>query len=182
MIISIGDVPALSFLPENVETVTVGGAAWVRTDKAHLTSDAKILALGDVEKPGLATHALGAGKTAAEYIIAESKGLDWKPFDQQVIPQKALTITHYIPKETGTTEADQANRCLSCASCRDCHLCETICPTGAITRRELEFGVERGYQVGFDGSYEYLSDDEKCIGCGFCADTCPGGIWTMNAF
>ncbi|MFW2366621.1 MAG: FAD-dependent oxidoreductase [Desulforhopalus sp.] len=182
VIISIGDVPALSFLPENVDTVTVGGAAWVRTDKAHVTSDSKVLAIGDVEKPGLATHALGAGKTAAEYIIAEAKGLDWRPFDKQVIPQKALTITHYIPIETGTTETDQANRCLSCASCRDCHLCETICPTGAITRSELEFGAERGYQVGFDGSYEYVSDDTKCIGCGFCADTCPCGIWAMNAF
>lgn len=182
VIISIGDVPALSFLPEDVETITVGGAAWVRTDKAHVTSNAKVLAIGDVEKPGLATHALGAGKTAAEFIIADAKGLEWKPFDQQVIPQKALTITHYIPIETGTTETDQANRCLSCASCRDCHLCETICPTGAITRRELEFGTERGYQVGFDGSYDYISDDEKCIACGFCADTCPCGIWTMNAF
>jgi len=131
VIISIGDIPALSFLPEAIETITVGGAAWVTTNKAHLTSDARVLAVGDVERPGLATHALGAGKTAAEYIIAECKGLEWKPFDKQLIPQKALTITHYIPMEKETTEANQADRCLSCASCRDCHLCETICPTGA---------------------------------------------------
>ena len=182
VIVSIGDIPALSFLPKTVETVTVGGAAWITTDKAHLTSDAQVLAVGDVERPGLATHALGAGKTAAEYIIADCKGIDWRPFDKQVIPQKALTITHYIPIETGTTETDQANRCLSCASCRDCHLCETICPTGAISRRELEFGSQSGYQFGLENSYEYVSDDKKCIACGFCADTCPCGIWTMNAF
>jgi len=182
VIISIGDIPALEFLPETVETITVGGAAWVTTDKAHRTSDARVLAVGDVERPGLATHALGSGKTAAEYIIAKCKGLDWKPFDKQVIPQKALTITHYIPMETGSTEADQADRCLSCASCRDCHLCETICPTGAISRRELEFGSKSGYQFGLESSYEYVSDDKKCIACGFCADTCPCGIWTMNAF
>ncbi len=181
VIISIGDVPALSFLPKTIETITVGGASWITTDKAHLTSNAKVLAVGDVEKPGLATHALGAGKTAAEYIIAECKGLDWKPFDKQVIPQKALTITHYIPTEIGKTETDQANRCLSCASCRDCHLCETICPTGAISRRELESGSGI-YPPGLDNSYEYISDDKKCIACGFCADTCPCGIWTMNAF
>ena len=147
VIISIGDIPALSFLPKTIETVSVGGAAWVTTDKAHLTSDAQVLAVGDVERPGLATHALGAGKTAAEYIIAECKGLDWKPFDKQVIPQKALTITHYIPTEIGNTETDQANRCLSCASCRDCHLCETICPTGAISRRELEIGSRERLSV-----------------------------------
>lgn len=182
VIISIGDIPALSFLPESIETINVGGAAWVTTNKAHLTSDARVLAVGDVERPGLATHAIGAGKTAAEYIIAECKGLNWKPFDKQVIPQKALTITHYIPMEKETTEANQADRCLSCASCRDCHLCETICPTGAISRRELEYGERSGYQFGLENNYEYVSDDKKCIACGFCADTCPCGIWTMNAF
>ncbi len=183
VIISIGDIPALSFLPETIDTVTLGGAAWIMTDQAHLTSNANVLAVGDVEKPGLATHALGAGKTAAEYIIAAFRGLDWKPFDKQVIPQKALTITHYIPELTsGPTETDQAARCLSCASCRDCHLCETICPTGAISRRELEPGSRIGYQSALSNSYEYVSDDKKCIACGFCADTCPCGIWTMNAF
>lgn len=182
VIISIGDVPALSFLPESVETITVGGAAWITTDKAHVTSDAKILAVGDVERPGLATDALGAGKTAAEYIIADIKGLEWKPFDKQLIPQKALTISHYIPMETVSTESNQADRCLSCASCRDCHLCETICPTGAITRQESEYSSGDGNQFGLEGNYLYVSDDEKCIACGFCADTCPCGIWTMNAF
>lgn len=174
VIISIGDVPALSFLPETVETITVGGASWITTDKAHVTSDSRILAVGDVEKPGLATNALGAGKTAAEYIIAAEKGVEWHPFDRQLIPQQALTITHYIPEERGETENDQADRCLSCGSCRDCHLCETICPTGAISRRELGAGLENGY--------EYISDGTKCIACGFCADTCPCGIWSMNSF
>ncbi len=182
VIISIGDVPALTFLPNSIQTVTAGGGTWITTDKAHLTSDAQVLAVGDVERPGLATHALGAGKTAAEYIIAQIKDIEWKPFDKQVIPQKALTITHYIPTQKELTEQNQADRCLSCASCRDCHLCETICPTGAISRVELEFGSESGYQFGLENSYEYVSDDSECIGCGFCADTCPCGIWTMNAF
>jgi len=162
--------------------MTVGGAAWVTTDKAHLTSDAQVLAIGDVERPGLATHALGAGKTAAEFIIAQAKGLAWQPFAKPLIPQKALTITHYVPDETQSTEQNQADRCLSCASCRDCHLCETICPTGAITRHELNPVTQAGYQVGLDVDYEYVSDDNKCIGCGFCADTCPCGIWAMNPF
>ena len=98
-------------------------------------------------------------------------GEEWQPFDKPLVAQSALTITHYVPNDREETESNQADRCLSCASCRDCHLCETICPEGAITRKELP-----------DGEYEYISDDQKCIACGFCADTCPCGIWTMNPF
>jgi len=107
VIISIGDVPALPFLPETIETVSVGGAAWITTDKAHVTSNVRVLAVGDVEKPGLATNALGAGKTAAEYIIAQIKGEEWRPFTKQVIPQQALTITHYFPGDSLPTETRQ---------------------------------------------------------------------------
>ncbi len=180
VIISIGDVPALPFLPGSVETVTVGGASWIKTDKAHRTSDPKVLAIGDVERPGLATNALGAGKTAAEFIIANLTGDTWKPFTKELVPQQALTITHYIPLESIDTEKDQADRCLSCAACRDCHLCETICPTGAISRREIGESMVAGSPIVAD--YEYISDDSKCIACGFCADTCPCGIWTMNTY
>ncbi len=172
--ISIGDVPSLPFLPNSVQTLHVGGADWIKTDTAHKTSDGKILAIGDVERPGLATDALGAGKNAAEAILAEIRGEEWQPFAKPLIPQQALTITHYNPADTGTSEDDQAARCLSCATCRDCHLCETICPTAAISRTEIQFGSEM--------SFEYRSDDQKCIGCGFCADTCPCGIWQMNPY
>lgn len=180
VIISIGDIPALPFLPDSVETVTVGGAAWIKTDKAHLTSDPKILAIGDVERPGLATDALGAGKTAAEYMLATFKNIDWQPFSKEIVPQQALTITHYVPEPVGTSETAQANRCLSCAACRDCHLCETICPTAAISRVELPQKKAAGAILEAD--FEYVSDDDKCIACGFCADTCPCGIWTMNIY
>lgn len=171
VLISIGDVPALSFLPDSIETISVGGASWVTTNEAFVTSDSKVLAVGDVKRPGLATNALGMGKTAAEYIIAKVNGEEWQPFDKPLVAQSALTITHYVPNDREEIESNQADRCLSCASCRDCHLCETICPEGAITRKELP-----------DGEYEYISDDQKCIACGFCADTCPCGIWTMNPF
>ena len=67
--------------------------------------------------------------------------------------------------ETGTT----AQACgLSGATCRDCHMCETTCFWGAISRVEHE-----------GGAYEYVVDDEKCIGCGFCAGICPCGVWEM---
>jgi NADPH-dependent glutamate synthase beta subunit-like oxidoreductase len=177
VIISIGDVPSLPFLPESVEVVKVAGGSWIKTDDAGRTSDKKILAVGDVERPGLATNALGAAKRTAEFLIATLGGTEWVPFHKKLIKYESLTIAHYDPaEEKGDTENHQAARCLSCGACRDCHLCETICPTHAITRRELVADAPHGV------NYEYVSDDTKCIACGFCADTCPCGIWTMRPF
>ncbi|MDR2550131.1 MAG: FAD-dependent oxidoreductase [Desulfobulbus sp.] len=176
VIISIGDIPSLPFLPESVAVVKVGGASWIKTDEAGRTSDPQILAVGDVERPGLATNALGAGKRTAEYLLAVFRGEPWLPFHQRLISYEDLTLAHYDPvTDRGATEDQQAARCLSCGSCRDCHLCETVCPTGAISRRDI--------LPGRDGvNYEYVSDDDKCIACGFCADTCPCGIWVMRPF
>ncbi len=172
VIISIGDVPALNFLGDSVEVLTVGGASWIKTDETCRTSNDKIFAIGDVERPGLATNALGSGKIAAEAILCDITGKEWKPFSKPVIELNHLTPAHYEPVSCpGDTDMDEAERCMSCGTCRDCHLCETICPTGAISRRKLEVG-----------GYEYLSDDDKCIACGFCADTCPCGVWTMRPF
>jgi len=177
VIISIGDIPSLPFLPDSVDVVKVAGASWVKTDEAGRTSDPKILAVGDVERPGLATNALGAGKRTAEYLLATFKGEEWVPFRQSLIKYEDLTLAHYDPViDRGVTDDQEADRCLSCGSCRDCHLCETMCPTGAIFRRETAPGGLNS--VG----YEYVSDDDKCIACGFCADTCPCGIWVLRPF
>ena len=183
VIISIGDVPALPFLPESVETVTVGGAAWITTDKAHVTSNARVLAVGDVEKPGLATNALGAGKTAAEFIVASIKGVDWQPFTKPLIPQQALTITHYAP-DISRADRDGTGRPLPVLrllprlpSLRD-HLSDR----GDQPAENFHRAVKQARHSSPREVYEYVSDDKKCIACGFCADTCPCGIWTMNAF
>ncbi|MFC1524664.1 FAD-dependent oxidoreductase [Thermodesulfobacteriota bacterium] len=173
VIISIGDIPALQFLPAKVETITVGGASWIKTDDAGRTTDKQIYAVGDVERPGLATNALGSGKQAADAIISTLKGIEWQPFSKRVIDLNNLTLEHYCPEPAeGSTPESEADRCLSCGKCRDCHLCETICPTHAISRRE----------VPTEAGYEYLSDDDKCIACGFCRDTCPCGIWVMQPY
>ena len=172
VIISIGDVPALDFLPDTVECISVAGGRWIKTDSACRTTDSKIFAVGDVERPGLATNAIGAGKRAADCIRSILRGEEWHPFDQPVIDLNRLTLEHFYPCPTrGESPESEADRCLSCGRCRDCHLCETICPTNAISRRDLE-GEE----------YEYISDDEKCIACGFCSDTCPCGVWVLQPF
>lgn len=173
VIISIGDVPALKFLPDTIEVMTVGGAGWIKTDNSCRTSDKKVFAVGDVERPGLATNALGHGKNAAHAIVAEIKGEEWKPFAKQVVNITNLTPAHYEPEICPSihTDMDEADRCMSCGSCRDCHMCETICPTGAITREKLG-----------EGDFRYVSDDNKCIACGFCADTCPCGVWLIRSY
>ncbi len=175
VIISIGDVPALKFLPDTVEVITVGGAGWIKTNEACRTSDPKIYAVGDVERPGLATNALGHGKNAAHAIVADIKGEEWKPYTKQVINIKHLTPAHYEPERCPSEHTDmhEADRCMSCGSCRDCHMCETICPTGAISREKLSEDKK---------DFRYVSDDDKCIACGFCADTCPCGVWLMQPF
>lgn len=177
VIISIGDVPKMDFLPDSVEVINVAGGSWIKTDDTGRTSDPKILAVGDVERPGLATNALGAGKRTGEYLASVLRGEEWKPFAKKLIKYEDLTIAHYDPaEEKGDTENHQAARCLSCGSCRDCHLCETICPTHAISRQEVVADAPGGVK------YEYVSDDSKCIACGFCADTCPCGIWRLKPF
>jgi NADPH-dependent glutamate synthase beta subunit-like oxidoreductase/glutamate synthase domain-containing protein 3/ferredoxin len=168
VIISIGDIPAVGFLPEGIELFR----GWIKTDKTGRTSDRKLFAVGDVEKPGLATDALGRGKIAAGAIIAEIQGKEYVPFKLPLVLPDMLTLEHYCPQPTvGATPEDEATRCLSCGTCRDCHLCETICPTQAISRQKHDI-------LGF----QYVSDDNKCIACGFCANTCPCGIWTMQPF
>ncbi|XOF34488.1 MAG: FAD-dependent oxidoreductase [Candidatus Electrothrix sp. YB6] len=178
VIISIGDVPSLPFLPDSVEVMEIAGGSWIKTDEAGRTSDEKILAVGDVERPGLATNALGAAKRTAEYLVAAINNETWQPFAKKLIQYETLTIAHYDPaEEKGDTENQQAARCLSCGACRDCHLCETMCPTHAISRQEIPD------EQAVDGvNYKYVSDDNKCIACGFCADTCPCGIWTMRPY
>ncbi len=173
VIISIGDIPALKFLPDTVECLTVGGAAWIKTDATGQTSESNVFAVGDVERPGLATNALGSGKKSADFIISQAQGKEWVPFDKKLIDLKTLTTQHYLPDvQCGANVEGEAYRCLSCGKCRDCHLCETMCPTNAISRREVPSEV----------GYEYISDPEKCIACGFCKDTCPCGIWVMQPF
>jgi len=88
----------------------VGGAAWIKTDEACRTTDAKIFAVGDVERPGLATNALGQGKNAAHAIVAEIKGEQWQPFRKTVINIDNLTPAHYEPEICAGqhTEMDEA--------------------------------------------------------------------------
>ncbi len=166
-VVAIGDMPSTDFLPPAVHTHKNG---WIQADEAGFTSDAKIFAVGDVTSLGLVTHAIGQGKKAAKAVHAQLSGRSYyMPAPRPVVPYEKIKTAYYDLRKKGPFRPEaEAERCLSCAVCRDCHMCEAICYYGAISRNAFE-----------DGSYEYVVDDESCIGCGFCAGICPCGIWEM---
>jgi NADPH-dependent glutamate synthase beta subunit-like oxidoreductase/glutamate synthase domain-containing protein 3 len=165
VVISVGELPILDFLPPGVHTER----GWIVVNEMGQTSDVKVYAIGDATKPGLVTHAIGQGRTAADVIHSELMHYDRMPEIKQVIPYERIHTEYYDICRTEIFKAEEeANVCMSCATCRDCHMCEATCYWGAISRRDLG-----------NGAYEYVVDDEKCIGCAFCAGICPCGVWEM---
>ena len=166
VIISIGDVPDLSFLPEGI----AAERGFVKVDANYRTSDAKIFAIGDVVRPGLLTEAIGAGRMVAQTICSEVDGRTPAFFRRQMIEKRRMTIEYFDPRITVFADVHQCgSQCLSCGACRDCGVCEAICPQGAISRTDLG-----------EKTYEYVVNENLCIGCGFCAGACPCGVWNLE--
>jgi ferredoxin len=165
VIISIGDVPDLTFLPEDIAEEN----GFVKVNNHFLTTDPKIFAIGDVVKPGLLTDAIGAGRIVAETIcdILEDKPLEVKR--REMIDRNRITLEYFDPRVTEYHDLDHCgSQCSSCGACRDCGICVAICPQHAINKKELD-----------DAEYEYVVDEDLCIGCGFCAGACPCGVWDL---
>ena len=96
---------------------------------------------------------------------------EYEDDERRIIPYEKVKFQWYDRARADDLSQScdtESSKCMSCGTCRDCHLCEHNCYWGAITRRETA-----------GGGYEYVVDDDKCIGCGFCAGICPCGIWTM---
>ena len=196
VVVSIGDVPDLDFLPENIET----NRGFVTVSDIFQTSDPRIFAVGDMVRPGLLTDAIGAGRKTATAICeiidkkrpmidsqqgstrygqdnidlttSEYYGIHDNVWDtREVIDTARVSLEYFDSRITEFENPEQCgSQCASCGSCRDCGICISICPQGAISREAKE-GVD----------YEYVVDADKCIGCGFCAGACPCGVWEMVA-
>ncbi len=165
--ISIGETPELEYLPDEVELFK----GHIQADGFYHTNVERLYAVGDVNKPGLITNALGAGLQAARTILAELDGRPPVKREDSMVDYARLCPEYYerdrLPQpQDGDSEA---LKCMSCGLCRDCGICEQSCYQGAISRQETD-----------DGGYEYVVNDDLCIGCGFCAAVCPCGIWQMN--
>jgi ferredoxin len=167
IIISVGDMPELDFLPESVQTER----GFIKVNEHFQTSDPKIFAVGDTVKLGLLTDAIGAGRKAAEKIgdLLSGRDLHVCP-SRRMIDYGRVKLEYFDPRVSGFDGIEScASQCSSCGTCRDCGICVTICPETAISRQDIGNGTE----------FEMVVDAEKCIGCGFCAGACPCGIWNL---
>lgn len=165
VIMSIGDTPQLDFLPPSVHAER----GWIKVDpNTFQTSDVKVYAVGDATSLGLVTHAIGQGRLAAEEVHYLMSHAPRQPETKMQIPYERIKSEYYEICKLSFSPEVEGNKCMSCGTCRDCHMCEATCYWGAISRIEHK-----------DGSYEYVVDEDKCIGCGFCAGICPCGVWEM---
>ncbi len=165
VIITIGESPDLSYLPEGVEKFR----DWLKPapDQSVLEG---VFAVGDVIRPGLLVHAIGSGNSAADSVHAYLKGEPYAPKAKTLIAPGALSTAWFARRDRNELPQPSEDylRCVSCGTCRDCGSCRTCGPEKAIARVEEQ------------GRFAYVSDPERCIGCGVCQGVCPCGVWTMH--
>ena len=86
-----------------------------------------------------------------------------------MIDYTRMTLEYFDPRVIEFSDSNHCgSECSSCGTCRDCYICDTLCPQTAISRKALD-----------GGGFERVVDSEKCIACGFCANSCPCGIWDL---
>ena len=165
VVISIGDKPELTFLPENITTES----GFILVNEHYQTTDSKTFAIGDAVKPGLLTDAIGSGRKAAAAIAEILEGRQPVIDSPRMIDLGRISMEYFDPRVTMFEDLDHCgSHCSSCGACRDCGMCAAICPESAIGKLEKE-----------NGDYVYAVDETRCIGCGFCAGACPCGVWNL---
>jgi ferredoxin len=165
VIVAVGDMPDLSFVPEGIATER----GFIMVDENYATSDPQVYAIGDAVRPGLLTDAIGAGRIAARTIDDLLKGASETYDKLPAINYERVKMQYFDPRIGEFADTSScATHCASCGACRDCGMCEEVCPQKAISRSETPAG-----------GFEYVVDSERCIGCGFCVGACPTGVWEI---
>jgi len=165
VIISIGDMPDLDFLPETIETER----GYIKVDDVFRTSDPQVYAVGDAVKLGLLTDAIGMGRKTAQEMADVLEGKVTPKDLRKRFDYARVKVEYFDPRLLQFEDVQHcASQCSSCGACRDCGICATICPQAAITR------VSKG-----EPEFEMVVNPDRCIGCGFCVGACPCGIWTL---
>lgn len=165
VIVSIGDRPDLDLLPETVATEQ----GFIKVNDIYQTTDPQIFAIGDAVKLGLLTDAIGAGRKAATAINNILAGKQPEGNRQKTINCSRIRLEYFDPRLVHFDDVQKsAVECASCGVCRDCEICIAICPERAICKQEE--GNE---------DFKLVVDSDRCIGCGFCAQSCPCGIWSI---
>ena len=170
VIISIGDRPMLDFLPSD----WLDERGMIKLNRFKQTANEKVFACGDVIKQGLFTNAIADGNNAAKNVINLFSSKELDTFDKlPQLPRDKVKTEYYQGLSPAKVQEidpwDEKDRCLSCGLCRDCEFCLQACPEQAISK----YVNEKGETI-------YVSNDERCIGCGICAGVCPCGVWTMK--
>jgi NADPH-dependent glutamate synthase beta subunit-like oxidoreductase/glutamate synthase domain-containing protein 3/ferredoxin len=164
VVVSIGDVPDLSFVGDELERSN----GFLKRDHTGRTSDPKVFAIGDAAGIGLITNAIGDGKRAAHAIDRIIRG---KPLEQAdllpMVDKHRVSLAYYDPRKAAEDISTCGDDCASCGKCKDCGICVAVCPEAAISRKHTDSG------------FEYVVDEDKCMGCGFCKGACPCGIWDL---
>lgn len=151
VIISIGESPDTSFLPDSVMVNEKGYIAV--SEKSFRSSDPKVYTCGDVTKPGLVTDAIGTGRYASMQVSADLSGTEFVYPEKHLIPKRRINAAYF-----GGEESD-VDKCISCGTCIFCDKCIEACPQKAITRNGEIFTV----------------DAEICTSCYTCVNVCPRG-------
>ncbi len=197
---AIEEIPDLSYLSEGITSELLG----IVVDRGCFTSREGVFAGGDVATGlGTVVDAIGSGKNAALAIdrylkgedffsIAEQPGTahmvardadpsvvrfeDLNPAYFQESAQVPLRVRPAEVRMKGFLEAclgyreeeavAEAGRCFSCGVCNMCDNCLIFCPHVAISSRRGKFG--------------YKIDDQRCTGCGICAQECPRNAMSMR--
>lgn len=166
VMVSVGDMPDIEFLPESVRTER----GYIKVNELSQTSDPRIFAIGDAVKLGLITDAIGHGRKAANAISDLAYGRDARVDQRKKIDMTRVKLEYFDPRLLAFDGLQQcATNCSSCGACRDCGVCVAVCPQAAISRQQAADGQ----------GFEMVVDPERCIGCGFCAGCCPCGVWNL---